>query len=247
MPDTPVEWSVALARFDAPASCDACVRVVLASRAMTDATSRLVRPAAARSASIPCFDTSHIPRRVPGSLRCRSWRRNYAHPFGGATSRRVAWPASSLTCSTIAPGSAACRVDLIQPAYHVDGGRLTSLSIASRRAKGESFGGMLLHSVWRSLILIALGIISPIPVTEPRGTHFTFEDVLTQIGLGYVLPLSSRMDAPADAIDRGGADSGWLSGNFCGLSPAAGRVRHQNGGRAGRLAAPCDGLCRSLG
>ena len=43
---------------------------------------------------------------------------------------------------------------------------------------------MLAHSVWRALVLVALGIFLR-SQSRPQ-TYFTFEDVLTQIGLGYV-------------------------------------------------------------
>jgi predicted acyltransferase len=42
---------------------------------------------------------------------------------------------------------------------------------------------MLLHTMWRSLVLIGLGIFLR-SVAAPM-TNFTFEDTLTQIGLGY--------------------------------------------------------------
>ena len=42
---------------------------------------------------------------------------------------------------------------------------------------------MFLHAVWRSLVLIALGIFLR-SMHSPQ-TYFTFEDTLTQIGLGY--------------------------------------------------------------
>ena len=42
---------------------------------------------------------------------------------------------------------------------------------------------MLAHTIWRSFLLIALGIfLRSINHTQ---TNFTFEDTLTQIGLGY--------------------------------------------------------------
>src|SRR5437016_11619495 len=43
---------------------------------------------------------------------------------------------------------------------------------------------MLGHAVWRALLLIVLGIFLR-SLHSPR-TYFTFEDTLTQIGLGYV-------------------------------------------------------------
>jgi heparan-alpha-glucosaminide N-acetyltransferase len=42
---------------------------------------------------------------------------------------------------------------------------------------------MLLHTVWRSVLLIALGIF--LRSTSGPITYYTFEDTLTQIGLGY--------------------------------------------------------------
>src|SRR5258708_33780485 len=56
-------------------------------------------------------------------------------------------------------------------------------SLASRLAKGATFGKMFAHALWRSLLLIALGIF--LRSTHSPQTNFTFEDTLTQIGLGY--------------------------------------------------------------
>jgi heparan-alpha-glucosaminide N-acetyltransferase len=74
--------------------------------------------------------------------------------------------------------------DLIQPAFMFMVGVALPFSIASRRARGQTFGSMLAHSVLRALILIALGIF--LRSQHRSQTYFTFEDVLTQIGLGYV-------------------------------------------------------------
>lgn len=73
--------------------------------------------------------------------------------------------------------------DLIQPAFSFLAGASLPFSIASRRRRGESFGRMLAHAVWRSLALIFLGIFLR-SLERPR-TYWTFEDTLTQIGLGY--------------------------------------------------------------
>jgi heparan-alpha-glucosaminide N-acetyltransferase len=73
--------------------------------------------------------------------------------------------------------------DLIQPAFSFLAGASLPFSIASRRAKGETFTRMLAHAVWRSLALILLGIF--LRSLERPGTYWTFEDTLTQIGLGY--------------------------------------------------------------
>jgi heparan-alpha-glucosaminide N-acetyltransferase len=73
--------------------------------------------------------------------------------------------------------------DLIQPSFSFLVGVALPFSLASRVARGQRFGLMALHAAWRSLVLIALGIFLR-SVGRPR-TNFTFEDTLTQIGLGY--------------------------------------------------------------
>ncbi len=73
--------------------------------------------------------------------------------------------------------------DLIQPGFSFLAGASLPFSIASRMGKGESFGRMFGHAVWRSVALILLGIFLR-SLTSPR-TNWTFEDTLTQIGLGY--------------------------------------------------------------
>ncbi len=73
--------------------------------------------------------------------------------------------------------------DLIQPSFMFMVGVAMAYSCASRKAQGQSYGRMLLHAVIRSLVLILLGIFLR---SDGRSqTNFTFEDVLTQIGLGY--------------------------------------------------------------
>ena len=74
--------------------------------------------------------------------------------------------------------------DLIQPAFSFLVGAALPFSIASRKRRGEAFGHMFGHAVRRALILIVLGIFLR-SLTSPQ-TYFTFEDTLTQIGLGYV-------------------------------------------------------------
>ncbi len=73
--------------------------------------------------------------------------------------------------------------DLIQPSFSFLVGVALPYSIASRIAKGTSFGALLAHAVWRSALLIALGIF--LRSMSSTQTNFTFEDTLTQIGLGY--------------------------------------------------------------
>jgi len=74
--------------------------------------------------------------------------------------------------------------DLIQPAFSFLVGAALPFSIASRKVKGRSFRQMLFHSVWRALLLIFLGIF--LRSLKFSHTYWTFEDTLTQIGLGYV-------------------------------------------------------------
>ena len=73
--------------------------------------------------------------------------------------------------------------DLIQPGFSFLVGVALPYSIASRLAKGATFGRMFGHTLWRALLLIALGIFLR-SLHSPQ-TNFTFEDTLTQIGLGY--------------------------------------------------------------
>jgi heparan-alpha-glucosaminide N-acetyltransferase len=73
--------------------------------------------------------------------------------------------------------------DTIQPGFTFLVGVALPYSIQSRVNKGQSFSRQLVHTIWRSFILIALGIV--LRSTHSPQTNFTFEDTLTQIGLGY--------------------------------------------------------------
>lgn len=75
--------------------------------------------------------------------------------------------------------------DTIQPGFSFLVGAALPYSVAARLAKGGTFGRLFAHAVWRSFLLIALGIFLR-SVGRPM-TNFTFEDTLTQIGLGYPL------------------------------------------------------------
>ncbi len=74
--------------------------------------------------------------------------------------------------------------DLIQPSFSFLVGVALPFSIASRFARGQRPGWMTAHAVWRALLLIALGVFLR-SIGRPH-TYFTFEDTLSQIGLGYV-------------------------------------------------------------
>src|SRR3989454_2173736 len=73
--------------------------------------------------------------------------------------------------------------DLIQPSFSFMVGVALPFSIARRAAKGQSRGLRTLHAFWRALVLILLGVF--LRSTGSSQTYWTFEDTLTQIGLGY--------------------------------------------------------------
>lgn len=73
--------------------------------------------------------------------------------------------------------------DMIQPSFTFLVGVVLPYSIASRKKRGASMADLLRHTVVRSLILIFLGIF--LRSLHSSQTNFTFEDTLTQIGLGY--------------------------------------------------------------
>lgn len=74
--------------------------------------------------------------------------------------------------------------DMIQPSFSFLVGVALPFSLASRQAKGQGFWRMVLHAAARALVLIALGVF--LRSTRAGQTNFTFEDTLSQIGLGYV-------------------------------------------------------------
>lgn len=73
--------------------------------------------------------------------------------------------------------------DLIQPSFMFMVGVAMPFSLARREQLGQNERARFLHVLWRSLLLVVLGVFlssngSPL-------TNFTFVNVLTQIGLGY--------------------------------------------------------------
>jgi predicted acyltransferase len=102
-----------------------------------------------------------VARAYPGSLFWRILAYNQTH---------VPWAGMSLH-------------DTIQPGFTFLVGVALPYSIASRARKGETLGRQIVHAMWRSLVLILLGFFLR-SLNRPQ-TYFTFEDTLTQIGLGY--------------------------------------------------------------
>ena len=72
--------------------------------------------------------------------------------------------------------------DLIQPSFSFLVGVSLAFSVAARSAVQSTYA-MTLHSFWRAFALVALGIF--LRSKSANQTNYTFEDTLTQIGLGY--------------------------------------------------------------
>lgn len=73
--------------------------------------------------------------------------------------------------------------DMIQPSFSFLVGVALPFSLGNRLARGANRTELFLHAVWRAFLLAALGIF--LRSTHSPQTNFTFEDTLTQIGLGY--------------------------------------------------------------
>lgn len=134
------------------------------------------------------------------------------------------WPASSVAMSLSSlldhrPWVGCSPWDLIQPAFMFMVGVALPFSVASRRAAGTPFGRLFGHAMLRALLLVALGIF--LRSQDRAQTNFTFEDVLTQIGLGYPLLFllawtSIRVQAASAAAILAGY---WLAFAVYPLSP----------------------------
>ena len=103
--------------------------------------------------------------------------------------------------------------DLIQPSFSFLVGVALPFSMAGRLARGQSKAKMTAHALWRSLILVALGIF--LRSRNSDQTNFTFEDTLSQIGLGYTFLFVLAF------FSRGCSGSPWGSS-----SSATGRPSH---------------------
>src|SRR4051794_4707792 len=95
---------------------------------------------------------------------------NWFWAFLGYNQTHVEWSGCSLH-------------DLIQPSFSFLVGVALPYSMASRLGRGATFGPLFVHALWRSFLLVILGIF--LRSTHSAQTNFTFEDTLTQIGLGY--------------------------------------------------------------
>ncbi len=73
--------------------------------------------------------------------------------------------------------------DLIQPSFSFLVGVALPFSLARRAAEGQPQWRRTLHAFWRALALVLLGVF--LRSIGRSQTYWTFEDTLTQIGLGY--------------------------------------------------------------
>jgi predicted acyltransferase len=104
---------------------------------------------------------SSVAKALPG---------NYFWAFLGYNQSHVDWTWLSLH-------------DMIQPSFTFLVGVVLPYSIASRKNRGADTAAILKHTIKRSLVLVFLGIF--LRSLHSTQTYFTFEDTLTQIGLGY--------------------------------------------------------------
>jgi predicted acyltransferase len=93
--------------------------------------------------------------------------------------------------------------DLIQPSFSFLVGVALPFSLAARRARGEAPSAMGWHAVHRVLLLVLLGVFLR---SVNRGTtSWTFEDTLSQIGLGYGFLYALALRPPRAAMVAFGA------------------------------------------
>ena len=75
--------------------------------------------------------------------------------------------------------------DLIQPSFMFMVGVSMAYSYVRRKQEGQAYLRMLGHAMWRSVVLVFLGIF--LISNGGSFTTWSFMNVLTQIGLGYTL------------------------------------------------------------
>lgn len=92
--------------------------------------------------------------------------------------------------------------DLIQPSFSFLVGVALPFSLARRTEEGQPQWRRTLHAWWRALFLVLLGVF--LRSTHSDQTYWTFEDTLSQIGLGYgFLYLLARKSPKVQAITSG--------------------------------------------
>lgn len=100
-----------------------------------------------------------------------------------ASAWRILWDTLEYQLSHVAwTGCSAW--DLIQPSFMFMVGVSLPFSMSRRDAEGTAGWKSFLHAIWRSLILVGLGVA--LSSSNREGIfNFTFANVLCQIGLGY--------------------------------------------------------------
>jgi len=73
--------------------------------------------------------------------------------------------------------------DLIQPSFSFLVGVALPFSLARRTSEGQPQWHRTLHAFWRAFVLVMLGVF--LRSISSGHTRWTFEDTLSQIGLGY--------------------------------------------------------------
>lgn len=75
--------------------------------------------------------------------------------------------------------------DLIQPSFMFMVGVAMPYSYARRAMQGQSASRRFMHALWRGVVLVLLGVF--IQSARTSSTNWIFTNVLSQIGLGYVV------------------------------------------------------------
>ena len=96
--------------------------------------------------------------------------------------------------------------DMIQPSFMFMVGVAMPFSFASRTARGETWTRMFGHALVRSMVLVALAVF--LASNGSRYTHYSFVNVLGQIGLGYTFVFLLLGRRPARPARRRCRDSG---------------------------------------
>jgi heparan-alpha-glucosaminide N-acetyltransferase len=141
-----------------PADCPPCGKDILPGRLASIDTYRGLVMLLMMGEVLKFEKIAHL---VPGSA---VW------PFLGHHQSHVAWVGCSLH-------------DLIQPSFSFLVGVALPFSLARRATEGQAAWRRNVHAFWRALVLVLLGVF--LRSIGQRQTHWTFEDTLTQIGLGY--------------------------------------------------------------
>jgi len=136
--------------------------------------SEIARPTISRNIAVDAYRGFVMFLMMAEVLRlsevARAFPGNWFWAFLGYNQSHVEWAGCSLH-------------DMIQPSFSFLVGVALPYSIASRLKRGTTFDKLFGHALWRSLLLVALGVF--LRSMHHSQTYFTFEDTLSQIGLGY--------------------------------------------------------------